>query len=72
MKSPNTTATLDRLTSLSPLDEALCRRKIDYILGAFHSQQGKHWFSRELFFSILRLRGMEANASSGYTEGSAP
>ena len=52
-----------------PLDEALCRRKIDYILGAFHSQQGKHWFSRELFSSILRLRGMEANASSGYAEG---
>jgi LmbE family N-acetylglucosaminyl deacetylase len=52
-----------------PLDEAICRRKIDYILGAFHSQHGKHWFSRELFSSILRLRGMEVNAVSGYAEG---
>lgn len=52
-----------------PLDEPICRRKIDYILGAFHSQREKHWFSRELFSSILRLRGMEANARSGYAEG---
>jgi LmbE family N-acetylglucosaminyl deacetylase len=52
-----------------PLDESICHRKIDYIMDAFHSQREKHWFSRELFFSILRLRGMEANAASGYAEG---
>jgi LmbE family N-acetylglucosaminyl deacetylase len=52
-----------------PLDESICRRKIDYILSAFNSQSEKHWFSRELFSSILRLRGMEANASSGRAEG---
>jgi LmbE family N-acetylglucosaminyl deacetylase len=51
------------------LDEPICRRKIDTILGAFVSQRGKHWFSRELFHSILRLRGMEANSASGYAEG---
>jgi len=51
------------------LDESLCCRKIDYILDAFYSQRDKHWFSRELFSSILRLRGMEANAPSGYAEG---
>jgi LmbE family N-acetylglucosaminyl deacetylase len=52
-----------------PLDESICRRKIDTILTAFQSQREKHWFSRELFYSILRLRGMEANACSGYAEG---
>lgn len=52
-----------------PLDESICHRKIDYIIDAFHSQREKHWFSRELFSSILRLRGMEANAASGYAEG---
>ncbi len=52
-----------------PLDESICQRKIDYILDAFSSQREKHWFSRDLFSSILRLRGMEANASSGYAEG---
>ena len=52
-----------------PLDESISHRKIDTILSAFESQRGKHWFSRDLFFSILRLRGMEANACSGYAEG---
>jgi LmbE family N-acetylglucosaminyl deacetylase len=52
-----------------PLDESVCQRKIDYILGAFDSQKGKPWFCRELFSSLLRLRGMEANAASGYAEG---
>jgi LmbE family N-acetylglucosaminyl deacetylase len=52
-----------------PLDESIFHRKIDTILGAFQSQREKHWFSRDLFSSILRLRGMEANACSGYAEG---
>lgn len=52
-----------------PLDESICRRKIDTILSSFPSQSEKQWFSRELFSSILRLRGMEANASSGHAEG---
>jgi LmbE family N-acetylglucosaminyl deacetylase len=52
-----------------PLDESTCHRKIDTILGAFQSQNEKRWFSRELFSAVLRLRGMEANACSGYAEG---
>jgi len=52
-----------------PLDESTCRQKIDTILGAFQSQREKRWFSRELFEAVLRVRGMEANASSGYAEG---
>jgi LmbE family N-acetylglucosaminyl deacetylase len=52
-----------------PLDESTCRRKIDAILDAFQSQRDKPWFSRDLFSAILRLRGMEANACSGYAEG---
>jgi LmbE family N-acetylglucosaminyl deacetylase len=52
-----------------PLNESLCRRKIDTILANYKSQTEKHWFSGELFSSILRIRGMEANASGGYAEG---
>jgi LmbE family N-acetylglucosaminyl deacetylase len=52
-----------------PLDESTCRRKIDAILDVFQSQRDKHWFSSDLFSAILRLRGMEANACSGYAEG---
>ncbi len=52
-----------------PLDEATCNRKIDTIFASYQSQAEKHWFSRELFSAVLRLRGMEANAPSGYAEG---
>jgi LmbE family N-acetylglucosaminyl deacetylase len=51
-----------------PLDESLCQRKIDAILTSFPSQVGKRWFSKELFRSILRVRGMECNAVSDYAE----
>ena len=53
----------------APLNEVICRRKIETIIGAFQTQREKCWFSRDLFLSVLRLRGMEANASSGYAEG---
>ena len=51
------------------LDESICNRKIDIILEAFSTQKQKHWFSRELFTAVLRVRGMEANSASGYAEG---
>ncbi len=51
-----------------PLDESICRRKIDTILDAFISQSEKQWFCPDLFSSVLRLRGMESNACSGYAE----
>ncbi len=52
-----------------PLDGFLCQRKIDTIMASFKSQAAKRWFSGELFLSVLRIRGMEANAVSGYAEG---
>jgi LmbE family N-acetylglucosaminyl deacetylase len=51
-----------------PLPEALCERKVNLIMEAFQSQHGKAWFKRDTFFSLLRLRGMECNAPSGYAE----
>ena len=51
-----------------PLAESICQRKIDLLLKFFPSQAGKHWFSRELFMSILRIRGMEGNVPSLYAE----
>ncbi len=51
-----------------PLERAFCSQKIDHLLGAFPSQIGKDWFDAELFWSLLRLRGMEARSSSGYAE----
>ena len=51
-----------------PLDDSLCRRKLDTILTSFTSQRGKRWFSEDLFRSLLRLRGMECNAAANYAE----
>jgi len=51
-----------------PLQRAICSQKIDHLLGAFPSQIGKDWFGAEVFWGLLRLRGMEARSESGYAE----
>jgi LmbE family N-acetylglucosaminyl deacetylase len=51
------------------LDEATCRRKVGSIVELFQTQQNRHWFTPETFFSLLRLRGIESGAPSGYAEG---
>lgn len=51
-----------------PLPLETCEKKVDLITNTFHSQRGKLWFQRETFLSLMRLRGMECNASSGYAE----
>jgi len=51
-----------------PLDIAVCQKKVSYILDTFKSQHSKRWFEPETFLSLMRLRGMECNAPSGYAE----
>ena len=51
-----------------PLTELAAERKIEHILAAYPSQAGRGWFSEGTFRSILRLRGVECNAPSGYAE----
>ncbi|MGC2639218.1 MAG: PIG-L deacetylase family protein [Acidobacteriaceae bacterium] len=51
-----------------PLDFDLCQRKVQYLVEAFVSQRSKRWFQPETFLALMRLRGMECNASSGYAE----
>ena len=52
-----------------PLDSELCEKKVQYLMDTFASQRSKRWFQSDTFFSILRLRGIECNAPSGYAEG---
>ncbi|MBN1377788.1 MAG: PIG-L family deacetylase [Gammaproteobacteria bacterium] len=42
--------------------------KIDFIMDSFESQNSKHWFTRDVFESLMRLRGIEANAPEGFAE----
>lgn len=51
-----------------PLDSGTCQTKVKNLLAHFHTQREKHWFSEDLFLSLLRLRGMECNAASRYAE----
>lgn len=50
------------------LNESQVRKKIDSILGNFTSQKEKPWFTEETLRSILRIRGIESNAPSNYSE----
>jgi LmbE family N-acetylglucosaminyl deacetylase len=51
-----------------PLDAATVRRKMAVLLGTFGTQRDKRWFSEDVFRGLLRLRGMEAGAASGFAE----
>jgi hypothetical protein len=51
-----------------PLEADVCQKKVRYILDTFQSQHTKRWFEESTFFSLMRLRGMECNAPSGYAE----
>lgn len=51
-----------------PLEAEVCQKKVRNLMDAFQSQQSKHWFQEGTFFSLMRLRGMECKAPSGYAE----
>jgi LmbE family N-acetylglucosaminyl deacetylase len=51
-----------------PLDKEMYENKVRHLMDAFQSQHAKRWFQPDTFFSLMRLRGMECNAPSGYAE----
>lgn len=51
-----------------PLDAETYQKKVQYVMKAFQSQHCKRWFQEETFLALMRLRGMECNAPSGYAE----
>jgi LmbE family N-acetylglucosaminyl deacetylase len=51
-----------------PLPIDVCEKKIQCIMDTFRSQHSKRWFQPDTFKSLMRLRGMECNAASGYAE----
>jgi LmbE family N-acetylglucosaminyl deacetylase len=51
-----------------PLEPGIYRNKVKFIMDAFQSQHCKRWFDEDTFLSLMRLRGMECNAPSGYAE----
>ncbi|MFY9560018.1 MAG: PIG-L deacetylase family protein [Terriglobales bacterium] len=51
-----------------PLSAELCEKKVHYLMDAFPSQRTKRWFEESTFLALMRLRGIECNAPSGYAE----
>jgi LmbE family N-acetylglucosaminyl deacetylase len=51
-----------------PLEAEVYQKKVRYIMDTFQSQRTKRWFEEDMFLSLMRLRGMECNAPSGYAE----
>jgi LmbE family N-acetylglucosaminyl deacetylase len=51
-----------------PVSEEIAQEKVKLVLDAFKSQTEKHWFDEELFLGLMRVRGMEGRAPSGYAE----
>jgi len=52
-----------------PLPSAMAARKIALIMRAYSSQRGKPWFRPENLEAVMRLRGLESRAASGFAEG---
>lgn len=57
---PNVFVTLDKETGA---------HKIQTLLSTFSSQREKQWFTRDTFWALLRLRGLESKSTSGFAEG---
>jgi LmbE family N-acetylglucosaminyl deacetylase len=51
-----------------PLSEEIAHRKINLLLKHFQSQSTKHWFTRDTFEAIHRIRGIECASSTGRAE----
>jgi LmbE family N-acetylglucosaminyl deacetylase len=45
-----------------PVSPQMARRKVNAICTAFKSQLGHHWFTPDLFFGVMRMRGIECCA----------
>ena len=51
-----------------PLEQDICEKKVRYLMEAFETQRSKQWFGKDTFLGLMRLRGMECVAPSGYAE----
>ena len=51
-----------------PLATEICQTKVHYIMDSFESQRDKNWFDESTFHGLMRLRGMECNATTRYAE----
>ena len=51
------------------LDDAVAEAKVAALMKHFPTQRERRWFVPGTFFGIMRVRGVQAAAPSGYAEG---
>ena len=51
------------------LSREVVERKAALLAQVFGSQAGRHWFDRDTFLGLARIRGLECRAADGYAEG---
>ena len=66
---PKADGDLGVLNAFVELSDDVVTRKLDLLQAQFPSQRDRAWFTPETFRATLRLRGIEALATSGYAEG---
>jgi LmbE family N-acetylglucosaminyl deacetylase len=59
---------LGRPNVFVPLKQAIVDEKVALLEQHFASQRGKHWFDRETFLALMRLRGLESVAPERFAE----
>jgi LmbE family N-acetylglucosaminyl deacetylase len=65
---PKVDGDLGRPNLFVPLTADIAAEKVALLERHFATQAGKHWFDRELFLGLMRLRGMEAVAPERLAE----
>ncbi len=50
------------------LTESMAMKKMEILLNCYHSQKDKHWFDKETFLSLMRIRGLESACPTRYAE----
>ncbi|HWB14673.1 MAG TPA: PIG-L deacetylase family protein [Pirellulales bacterium] len=51
-----------------PVNELVCRRKVETLLEVFATQRSKPWFTPDTFWALMRLRGLECNSPTRFAE----
>jgi len=54
--------------SFVAIEPTIASMKISALQAIYNTQQSKSWFTDDLFFSLMRLRGMEANSPTQLAE----
>ena len=65
---PKVDGDLGRPNVFVPLSKELVEEKLALLERFFPSQAGRHWFDREMFLGLMRLRGMECVSPDRYAE----